>query len=186
MNKLVKQNQPMTRTEQHDLMQVARMRAKVVRAGIATAAAKALADVEAQLAAVYSKYDAAWADLVREAERKVEEVDQAVLKRFEATGVPKQFHPRIDMEWYGRGENAIKERRAELRRVAEAQIAARVEHANHEVLRRETEILTEIVGQGLTSEAAQQLFVKLPKAEDLIPRLQLDELEKRVPLLERD
>ena len=58
----------------------------------------------------------------------------------------------------------------ELRKMAEAEVESRRKTARAELLRRETEILTEITAQGLSSEAAQELFKTLPTAEQLMPQ----------------
>jgi hypothetical protein len=50
---------------------------------------------------------------------------------------------------------------------------------------RETEILTEITVQGLTTETVRALFETLPTVEQLMPKLQLSNLEKKLLLLRR-
>ena len=52
--------------------------------------------------------------------RKAIEIAQATVDdRCEELGIPKRFRPSIQAVWSGRGENAVKSRRDELRRVAQ-------------------------------------------------------------------
>src|SRR5262249_33041201 len=80
------------------------------------------------------------------------------------------------LHWYARGENASKERRAELRKVAEATVAAKVAEAKVEIDRVAAQQMTQITQGGLTSEEAQAFIKEMPKPEELLPPLATLEL----------
>jgi hypothetical protein len=172
----------MPRAQQQDLMKIVRMRAKVRREDIDKFAADALARVEAQLAAEYEKTHPAFVELTREAERKIKELDIEIAKRSKVLGIPEQFRPSLHISWYRRGENALNERRTELRRVAQREIEARVKHAKSTLLRAEVDLLTKLAAEGLTSERAQEILTALPEPEQLLPGLTMEDLEKKCPL----
>ena len=81
--------------------------------------------------------DAAWAEIVQEAEQKVQEADELIAQRCQERGVPEDFRPKLSLGWFGRGANAQRERRAELRKLAQAEVAARVKEAKHAIAQEE-------------------------------------------------
>ena len=79
----------------------------------------------------------------------------------------------------GRGENAIKERRAELRRVAEARIDAGVQEANRRLEAWQFERSTVLLAGQLSSDEASHFFKSLPTPEELLPQVQIPEVAPR-------
>jgi hypothetical protein len=78
---------------------------------------------------------------------------------------------KAEVGWTGRGENGLKGRQAELRRVAQTQVAARVKEAQAEIDRIAVKQLTAIARTGLTSAEARKFIEAMPQAEDLMPPL---------------
>jgi ribosome assembly protein YihI (activator of Der GTPase) len=100
-------------------------------------------------------------------------------------GVPEKFRPGLHLGWYGRGENFTAKRRAELRKVAQSTLEARAKTAKLELDQVEETILTQLTSSGLrTPEATKFLESTLPTIDKLMPKLQLLELQKKMPLLE--
>jgi hypothetical protein len=130
-----------------------------------------LADAEARLAAVYKADDEAWADITAAARKYIAEADAAVAARCRQRGIPENLRPRLSEYWSSRGENMFKERRAELRRVAEAQVAAQVSKLKVKIARLEARQLTELVRTGLTSEEARAFVETVLKPDELLPPL---------------
>ena len=97
-------------------------------------------------------------------------------------GVPEEFRPGLTLSWYSRGENASSARRAELRKVGEARIAELETAGQAAIEVRSVQIQRELVAGGLRSDEAKQLLASLPRADELMPDLSLDELEQAVPL----
>ena len=98
--------------------------------------------------------------------------------------MPESFRPELRVSWYSRGENADKERRTELRNVAESELEARAQRAKCAIERAEAELLIQITADGLTTKAARAFLEALPTVDQLMPNLQLSDLEKRRPLLD--
>src|SRR5262249_44599843 len=119
----------MTSGERQELCKLVRLRAKLAEEDAESRGAWLLADAEAKLAARYKQEDEAWAEITAAAEKAVAEADAVIAARCRERGVPEDFRPSISVGWWSRGENASKDRRAELRKVAETQIAARVKEA---------------------------------------------------------
>jgi hypothetical protein len=102
-------------------------------------------------------------------------------------GIPARFAPRLDCSWYSRGENASKERRAELRKMAETRIAAIEQAAIVQIGMATVQAQTEVAAGGMTSEAARAFFNKLPPIEALMPSFSFAEVagEADPPIVEQ-
>jgi len=172
----------MTSSERAELSKVVRLRAKVAKDEIGQREARLVADFEAKLAAKYDAQDEAWAELTKEAERHIAAVDAEIAKRCRDLGVPDAFRPSIAVSWYGRGANAQKERRAELRQVARTEIEARGKKAKVEIDRHAVDLLTQLAAGALGTDDAKQFLASMPKLEALMPPLELDEVGAKTPL----
>jgi hypothetical protein len=172
----------MTSAERSDLAKVVRIRAKVVRRDIDQQEAQQLAEMEQQLAATYAFDHDAWAKLTKHAQDGVRKADAEIAELCRKMGIPEAFRPQLSLRWYDRGENAIKDRRAELRKVAERTLAARAETAKVKVDRAEADLLTQITIRGLRSAEAKAFLESLPTIDQLMPKLPISEIEKRLPL----
>jgi hypothetical protein len=174
----------MTASERADLARVVRMRSKIAREDLQAAAAKQLAVAEAQLSRVYDAREKYWADLTKVAQEKLQQLDDELARRCHELGIPPQFRPKLEASWYGRGENANKYRRAELRLVAKARIDAALRIAESKLVRHETELLEQIVRHALTTDAAKTFLDAMPTAEALLPTIDVSDLEKAKALPE--
>lgn len=114
----------MTRSEREDLQRLVRQREKVLKSGAKQRSKALLADFESQIAAEYRfDDDAVWDAAAKAAGVEVRKAQERVAARCQELGIPKQFAPSLDLSWSHRGYgNALAERRAELRRCAQAQI----------------------------------------------------------------
>jgi hypothetical protein len=142
----------MTKSDRDSLLQVCRLRARVAKADVVAVAARRKAEFEAQLAAIYH-WDSndTWRQAYRAASAAVERARAEIDAQAKALGIPKRFAPEIDLHWYGRGENATRERRAELTRVAHSKIQQLEREARHAIERASAEIQTKLVADGLES-----------------------------------
>jgi hypothetical protein len=161
----------MTSGERQDLSRLVRINAKVAKDDADARGKWMLADAEAKLAAVFKAEDDAWADIVKAATRHVAEADAAIAALCRQGGIPEDFRPKLRHYWQERGENQFRERRAELRKVAQTQVAARVAEAKVEIDRRAAQQMTAITQSGLTSEEARAFIRSMPKPEELLPTL---------------
>jgi len=155
----------LTRAERSDLLP--RLCAKVARTAVDQRGAEVLAEFERQLTAVYSfDQNEIWRNAVTEAERVVAQARGQIAERCRGLGIPHQFAPDIGLHWFGRGENAFKERWAELRRVAQSRIEALKRAAYATIEGRFAEIQTGLLTIGM-SEEAKTLLDSLPTPEAL-------------------
>ncbi len=168
----------MTKADRAELAKLWKAKIRVAKAGVEQRKAEQLAHAEAQLAARYEFDDAAWADVTAVAKQAVEEADAAIAERCEKLGIPERFRPEIRLAWYGRGENAIAERRAELRKVAQTHIEADIRQAKHVLAATEVEGLTQLAVGGLESDEAREFLASMPTPEALMPPLDMMELEQ--------
>lgn len=170
----------MSTGERVELAKLARLRARVAKNDVEARIATCFAHFEAQLAAKYSEYDQNWATLTAEAEERMKRLDTELARRCQQLGIPEAFRPRLSVGWYGRGENASKERRVELRRVAQSSLEAQSRRAKLEIERAEAEIIGKIVEASLASSAAKALLENLPAVTQLIPELSLHDMEAKL------
>jgi hypothetical protein len=168
----------MNSAERSELAKLVRLRSRVARNEVMASIVMRLAQFEAQVATKYDKYDEHWAELTREADEKIKQLDGELAKRCEALGIPARFRPELDVCWYSRGENAAKERRAELRRVAESRLEAQALRAKADIDRREVDLITQIVQEGLDSEHAKAFLETMPTVSELMPELMLNTVEE--------
>lgn len=167
----------MSKADRDDLARVARLRAKVARADVEARQAALLADAEAKLSAIYKFDEEVWAHITAEAERAVREADQRVAQLCRERGVPEDFRPGLHLSWHGRGQNAVPARRAELRRLAQANIQAVAEAARVAIDKSEAEVLTALIADGLESTQARAFLEAMPTAEQLMQPLTIEALE---------
>ena len=178
----------MTRGEREDLQRLIRQREKVLKSKAKQRSAELVADFEGQLAAKYSfDSDETWAAANREAEAEVEKANQRIAARAAALGIPKTFAPRLIMHWRDRGETAVKERRAEMRKAAVSRIETIERDAIVQIELGSVALQTELATAGVTSEAAREFFGRLATVESLMPALTFDEIagQSDPPVVER-
>jgi hypothetical protein len=172
----------MTKADQENCRSVVRMQARVLLEELAARAAEQLAAADAQLAAIYDRQDDAWKEVHAEAKRVVDAADAAVAKRCRELGIPEDFRPGLSLGWYGRGENASKERRAELRKVAQSRVEAGKRRAAVAVHKWEAAALARLATGALESDAARDFLAGLPTAEALLPMLDVKALDAALPI----
>jgi hypothetical protein len=166
-----------SKSERDDLARVIKLRAKVAREGITQREAELLADMEDQRAAKYKFDHKLWADITAAAQEAIAEADAKIAQICRESGLHEDFRPKLSLSWYNRGENALADRRAELRRVAQTRIAAVGKAAKTAISAQEANLLTAVIADGLTSEQARNLLESMPTVEWLMPQMNIAELE---------
>jgi len=167
----------MTQGERTELSKLVRIRARVAKADVDALAARHLADVEAELAARYSANHQAWAEITTEAKAAIAAADAEIAERCRALGIRDEFRPQLFVSWSGRGENGDKTRRAELRKVAETELACRAKAAKVEIQRYEATQLTHLAAGALASDEARAFLEAMPTPAQLMPPVALLALE---------
>src|SRR5262245_47123522 len=116
---------PMGRQEREDLQRLVRQREKALKSAAKQRSAELLADFENQLGQQYAfNQDKVWQEAACRAQQEVAKAQQRIAARCAELGIPARFAPELAVHWYSRGENAVKQRRDELRRMAQTRVAA--------------------------------------------------------------
>lgn len=152
-------------------------RAKVAKAEVEQRRAELLAQAEAQLAAQYRVDDEAWDEVTSAAEQVVREADEEVAARCRKLGIPEQFRPGFRLFWSGRGDNAMKERRTELRKVAATRLEAEAQKAKLAIESARVDQLGLLTAGMLETSQAQDFLRQMPTAESLMQPLDVAELQ---------
>jgi hypothetical protein len=170
---------PMTKTEREELKRLARERARVAKGDAKRRTADLKAIFEQELITLYDyNRDEVWKSAVAEAKAACEKAQEIVSQRCEELGIPPGFAPRIQFEWQRSGPYAIEYELSDLRRAAYKRIDAMERQAIHEIDRKALEIQTELVAAGLTSDRAIGFLMSMPSAADLMPAVDMSELER--------
>ena len=169
----------MTRAEREELGQLIRKRERVMKAQVSERGTAMLAEFESQCAAIYSfDQDETWAKAMQETEKAGADANKIIAARCKELGIPKEFSPSVVMGWMERGENMVAARRTELRRVAKTRIAAIEKEAIAQIERLSLEAQTEVVANGLVSNAAKEFLERMPALEVLMPSLDARKLKE--------
>jgi hypothetical protein len=169
---------PMTKSEREDLQRLIGQREKVLKQVAAARSAELLADFERQMASIYSyDQDEVWKAATMKAKAVVEEAQQEIAKRCEELGIPGNYAPSVSFSWHGRGENALGERQAELRRVAKSRIAAIEKAALVQTAQEAVMARTEIVASGLMSDGAKRFLGELAPLERPMPPIAITDVQ---------
>jgi hypothetical protein len=171
----------LSRNETHDLGMIIKDRAKVLKAHAEEQAAACMADFERKLATVYTwDQDVTWKAATERAQQVCREAQAEVAKRCKELGIPETFAPAIGMTWQGRGENALNQRRMELRRVAESSIKAMTKAAITKIEKQSLDLRTQVVTMGLVSAEAKMFLESLAPVEESMRSLDFAEMEHKL------
>jgi hypothetical protein len=147
-----------------------------------------LAEFEQQLAKEYAfSEDKVWAEARASMQQAHESAQRTIDERCQQLGIPKGARPVISTpSWYGRGEASVKDRRAELRKVAVSRAEALVKAAKSQIERDSVEFQGKLLAGALSSVEAKALLDSLPPVESLMPLLKLSEISPKALLADHD
>jgi len=171
----------MTSRERSDLAALIRRRERVAKTEMNAVKAERLAQFEAQLATTWSAQDEQFRDLTEFAQQIVAQANAQIQARCVEMGVPERFRPSLGLVWNERGETSLKERRAELRRVAQTRADADHKAALEHIESKSVDTQEALLRDGLTTEAAQKFLEAMPRPHDLLPPLELGSLLRALP-----
>ena len=173
--------EPMTYRESRELADHVKRLATVGKAQAVMRSAELLADFEEQLAAVYGwDQQDVWREAAKAVIEAVKAANEAIRQRSRELGIPDEFAPRMHTYWSDRGENATKERRAELRKVATTRIAALEKAAKATIEARSVATQGRLLEGRLTSAEAKAAMAELLSPADLMPALDMGEVRKQL------
>jgi hypothetical protein len=175
----------MTKGERDDLIKLIKQRERVQKAAAEERSKELLADFERHLGTIFKfDCDEVWKVANDAAHAAVDEANEKIRQRSKELGIPQEFAPNISWGlfggWQGRGENASKARRDELRKMGMSRILAMEAKAKAQIAATSVELQTQIVSSGLTSEAARKFLVALPEVRDLMQPIDAVEIEKLI------
>lgn len=171
---------PMTKTEREELKRLARERARVAKSDAARRTADLKAMFEQELLTLYDyNRDDVWREAVEAATKAGEEAARKIAERCEELGIPAAFAPTLHVTWQSQGPAAVQFEQADIRRAAYKRIEASERLAAAEIDRAALEVQTQLVRAGLTSDAALGFLDSMPSVAELMPPVDLDDLEKK-------
>lgn len=169
----------MTKSERVELGQLIRKRERVMKSFAAERAVNMMAEFDKQSAAVYAfDQDEVWEKSVKEAETAVAKANKEIAARCAKLGIPEEFAPHVDFGWAERGQNAVASRRAELRRMALSRVRAIEAETITKIERLSLNAQTEVIANGLESQAARDFLEKMPSLEVLMPALDVQAIKE--------
>jgi hypothetical protein len=158
------------------------MRERVAKAEANAIAAQRKAEFAKQLATIYGyDTDENWPAAREVVKRATEEANQLIGARCQELGIPRPFRPSLsEPYWFGRGENAVSQRRTELTRVAHSKIDQLLKQAQHTIERASVDIQTKLVADGLESAEAKAFLEAVPTADQLMPKVTVEEIQNQL------
>lgn len=177
-----------SRSDRDALLKFDRSRVKARKADAEAFGQHLLAEFEQQLAREYSfNDDKVWAEARAAAQEAHQIAQRRIDERCEQLGIPKWARPEfVAPHWYGRGEAACKDRRAELRKVAVSRAESLVKAAKSQIERDSLDFQSKLLAGALSSTEAKALLDSLPPVESLMPRLKLSEISSTALLVQSE
>lgn len=177
----------MTKSERSELGQLLRKRERVMKAAARERSDQLIAEFDTQSAQIYSfDDDAVWKKAVEAAQEAANAAQKIIDRRCQEIGIPPEFSPGVQFGWYGRGQNAVASRRAELRRMAKSRIDAMEQETVVKIERLSLAAQTEVIANGLQSEASRAFLENLPSIDILMPAINPIEIKQLIESKHRE
>lgn len=172
----------MTKGERTELGQLIRKQERVMKAAAAERSAKLMAEFEQQMDETFSfNDDAIWKQSVEAAKEIMAEANRCIAGRSAELGIPAEFAPSLSFWWNEKGQNAVKSRREELRRIAKRKIEAMETEAKTRIESMSLSAQTEVITHGMKSEAARTFLERMPSLDSLMPRVSQADITALLP-----
>lgn len=171
----------LSRHETHDLSMIIKDRAKVLRAAADEQAAKCMADFEKKVSRIYEfDQDDVWKRATEEAMEVVKRSQEKIEAQCKKMGIPKDLAPKLQLGWEGRGQMKSAARRAELRRVAKAEVEAMKLAAYAKIEKQSVELRSQVVGMGLLTPEATLFLESLAPIQEAIQMVDFATIETKL------
>jgi hypothetical protein len=175
------EHRQMTKGEREDLIRLVKQRERVAKTAAEQRSAAMLAEFEQQISALHSFNDnEVWMAATEAAISEAKKANEAIMAEATRLGIPKEFQPKLNFSWACRGQNEYGARRDELRRVAKAEIEALEKVARVQIESTSVAAQTEIIANGLNSEAALEFLNRLPAIESMMPALDVTSIQQKL------
>lgn len=173
--------QQMTKGEREDLIRLVKQRERVSKTAAEQRSAAMLAEFEQQISAQHSFNDnEVWKAATEAAIAAATQANETIMAEATRLGIPKEFQPKLHYHWACRGQNEYSQRRDELRRVAKAEIDALEKVARVQIESTSVQAQTEIIANGLNSDAALEFLNRLPAIESMMPALDITSIQQKL------
>lgn len=171
----------MNKGERDDLVRLVKQRERVAKTSAEQRSAAMLADFERQISDLHP-FDSneVWSAATAAVLEAAKEANAQIAAEAEKLGIPKEFRPSVNFSWNRRGAAEFAERRAELRRVAKAEIETIEKTARVQIEAASVRAQTEIIANGLTSDAALSFLNSLPQIESMMPPLDVATIQAKL------
>lgn len=169
----------MTRKDREQLVQVAKMRARVAKASIDQRELALKGQIEDELQALFET-ESDMAERAMQRAQAVARTAQADLDQWlDEHDVPSRMRPRIGVAdpSRGYGDETIASRRAALRSLANARVKALGAQAKVELDRSCADTVTSLIAGGLDTEEARRTLDQMPTIDQLMLAPSVAELE---------
>lgn len=171
----------LSRQETHDLGMIIKERAKVLKAHAQEQAKACMADFENKLSKIYSyDQDEVWKRVTEEATETIKKAQEKIEAQAAKKGIPKDLAPILALTWQGRGQMAARERRGELRRVAQAECDAMVAAAVTKIEKQSLDLRTQVVAMALLTPEASMFLESLAPIEEVMTALDFGAIETKM------
>jgi hypothetical protein len=171
----------MTKGEREDLVRLVKQRERVAKTAAEQRSAAMLAMFEQQVSALHDfNTNEVWSAATKAAVDAAKKANEEIAAEAERLGIPAEFRPTLSFSWLRRGENEYAARRAELRRVAKAEIDALEKVARVQIESQSVQAQTEIIANGLSSESAIAFLNTLPAIESMMPPLDVSAIQAKI------
>jgi hypothetical protein len=171
-----------TKGERAELGQLIRKQERVMKAAATERSAKLIAEFEQQMDEQFSfNDDVVWKSAVDSAKEICAEANRQIAARSAQLGIPAEFAPSLSFWWNEKGQNAVKSRREELRRIAKRKIEAMETQARTKIEAMSLSAQTEVIAHGMKSEAARGFLEKMPSLDSLMPSITQADISALLP-----
>jgi hypothetical protein len=175
-------NARINKSELEAIGRALRANVKAAKAAIIALGPKLKAEFEVQLSVSYpASGDPVWREALKTVYDTYQKQEERVQARCEELRIPVRFRPHLTppgwLESWRHGLGDFKDLRAEMRRLAGAQIDDMLKSRMAQLELESANIQFEIASHGCITEAAKEFLAKLPSVESLIPPLKVSEVE---------
>lgn len=168
----------MTRQEREALAKLIRQRERLAKTAAAERSKALMADFEQQADRIYSyDEDKVWHEAVLAAKEEIAKAQVQIAKRCRELGIPQPFAPTLSVMWHQQRAAAAQER-SKMRHVAKRRIEQIEATARTAIERASVAAQEALLVGGLTTEAARMFADTLPVVDELMPKLEMAELQR--------
>lgn len=171
---------PMTKAERLTLVQMIKQRERLAKTAARERSKRLMADFEQQADRHYDwDEDAVWRRAMEAAQDEVRRAQETVSERCREIGLPSAFAPTISISWVQQ-RSAASAQRAQIRNVAKRRVEQIEATAITAIEKASLERQEALMLGSLDTEAARLFAETLPTAEELMPMMDIKDLERQM------